>query len=89
MDGAYDTRKGHDAIAERHAHAVIPPRKNAKSCKPTSAGAITRNKAVNASRYLCRAIWRWWSGYHRRNRVESKPVGIMLPITLSVSGCIV
>ena len=28
-DGAYDTRKCHDAIANRNAHAVIPPRKNA------------------------------------------------------------
>lgn len=28
-DGAYDTRKCHDAIADRVAHAVIPPRKNA------------------------------------------------------------
>jgi len=25
-DGAYDTRKCHDAIAVRGAHAVIPPR---------------------------------------------------------------
>jgi len=25
-DGAYDTRKCHDAIAARDAHAVIPPR---------------------------------------------------------------
>ncbi|EEX11813.1 transposase, IS4 family [Citreicella sp. SE45] len=25
-DGAYDTRKCHDAIADRGAHAVIPPR---------------------------------------------------------------
>ena len=71
-DGAYDTRKCHDAIAARDAHAVIPPRKNAKSWKPTSAGAIARNEAVNASRYLGRAIWRKWSGYHRRSRVESK-----------------
>lgn len=29
-DGAYDTRKCHDAITDRDAHAVIPPRKNAK-----------------------------------------------------------
>jgi hypothetical protein len=29
-DGAHDIRKCHDAIAERGAHAVIPPRKNAK-----------------------------------------------------------
>ncbi|SDF61196.1 hypothetical protein SAMN04488105_13521, partial [Salipiger thiooxidans] len=32
-DGAYDTRKCHDAIAERGAHAVIPPRRNAKPWK--------------------------------------------------------
>ena len=71
-DGAYDTRKCHDAIAARNAHAVIPPRKNAKPWKPTSAGAIARNEAVNASRYLGRAIWRQWSGDHRRSRVETK-----------------
>ena len=74
-DGAYDTRKCHDAIAARGAHAVIPPRKNAKPWKPTSAGAIARNEAVNASRYLGRALWRRWSGYHRRSRVETKPLG--------------
>ena len=71
-DGAYDTRKCHDAIATRNAHAVIPPRKNAKPWKPTSAGAVARNEAVNASRYLGRAVWRKWSGYHRRSRVGSK-----------------
>ena len=71
-DGAYDTRKCHEAIADRHAHAVIPPRKNAKPWKPTSAGAVARNEAINASRYLGRAIWRRWSEYHRRSRVESK-----------------
>ncbi|RBP77908.1 DDE family transposase [Rhodobacter sp. 140A] len=32
-DGAYDTRKCHDAIADRGAHAVIPPRRNAKPWK--------------------------------------------------------
>jgi len=71
-DGAYDTRKCHDAIAARNAYAVIPPHKNAKPWKPTSAGAIARNEAVNASRYLGRASWRQWSGYHRRSRVETK-----------------
>ena len=29
-DGAYDTRKCHEAIAARDARAVVPPRKNAK-----------------------------------------------------------
>ena len=71
-DGAYDTRKCHEAIAARDAHAVIPPRKNAKPWKPTSAGAIARNDAVNAQRYLGRTLWRRWSGYHRRSRVETK-----------------
>lgn len=71
-DGAYDTRKCHDAIANRNAHAVIPPRKNAKPWTPTSAGAVARNEAVQASRYLGRALWRRWSGYHRRSRVETK-----------------
>jgi len=49
-DGADDTRKCHDAIGARGANAVIPPRKNAKPWKPTTAGAIARNEAVNASR---------------------------------------
>ncbi|SNR81084.1 Transposase DDE domain-containing protein [Puniceibacterium sediminis] len=71
-DGAYDTRKCHDAIAARNAHAVIPPRKNAKPWKPTSAGAMARNEAVNASRYLGRALWQRLSVYHRRSRVETK-----------------
>lgn len=71
-DGAYDTRKCHEAIAARSAAAVIPPRKNAKPWNPTSVGAITRNEALRASKYLGRAIWRHWSGYHRRSRVESK-----------------
>jgi transposase len=71
-DGAYDTRKCHDAIADRGAHAVIPPRKNARPWKPTTAGAMARNEALRASKYLGRAIWRNWSGYHRRSRAETK-----------------
>ena len=71
-DGAYDTRKCHDAIADRGAYAVIPPRKNAKFWKPESAGAIARNEALRASKRLGRKIWRKWSGYHRRSRAETK-----------------
>ena len=71
-DGAYDTRKCHDAIAERGANAVIPPRKNAKPWKAITAGAVARNEALRASKYLGRAVWRRWSGYHRRSRVETK-----------------
>ena len=71
-DGAYDTRKCHDAIAERGAHAVILPRRNVKPWKTVTAGAIARNEALRASRYLGRALWRKWSGYHRRSRAETK-----------------
>jgi hypothetical protein len=71
-DGAYDTRKCHDAIANRGAHAVIPPRKNAKPWKTVTAGAVARNEALRAAKYLGRAIWRNCSGYHRRSRAETK-----------------
>jgi len=71
-DGAYDTRKCHDAIDARNAHAVPPPRNTAKPWEPTSAGAIARNEAVNASRYMGRPIWRRRSGYHCRSCVETK-----------------
>ena len=71
-DGAYDTCKCHDVIAERGAAAVIPPRKNAKPWKAITTGAVARDEALRASEYLGRALWRRWSGYHRRSRVETK-----------------
>ena len=71
-DGAYDTRKCHDAIAARNARAVIPPRKNAKLWKPDTLGARARNEAVQSSKDLGRAQWRRLNGYHRRSRVETK-----------------
>jgi len=39
---------------------------------PTTAGAIAMSDAIRALRYLGRARWRNWSGYHRRSRVETK-----------------
>ena len=57
-DGAYDTRARYGAITTRGTHAVITQRKNAKPWTPTSAGAVTNNEAVNASRYLGRTLWR-------------------------------
>lgn len=101
-DGACDTRECHDAIADRGAHAVIPSRKNATPWQTVTAGAAARNEILRTSKYLGRALWRplsaascgcacgqWMEGYQRRSRVETKPPGIMLPMTLSVSGCIV
>jgi hypothetical protein len=40
--------------------------------KTATAGEGARNEALRASKYLGRAIWRRWSGYHRRSRVETK-----------------
>ena len=71
-DGAYDTRACHDAIAVRDAAAIIPPRRNARPWKPDSAGARARNEILRALKHLGRALWRNWSGYHRRSRVETK-----------------
>ena len=33
---------------------------------------MARNEAANARRYPGRALWRRWSGYHRRSRVETR-----------------
>lgn len=55
-DGAYDTRKCHDAIAARNAHGVMSSRKHAKLCKPDTSGPRARNEAVGSSQYLGRAL---------------------------------
>ncbi len=78
-DSAYDTRNCHDAIADRGAHAVIPPRRNATPWTPTTAGAVAPNEALRASKYLGRAIWRNWSGYHRPSRAGTKTNCMKLP----------
>jgi hypothetical protein len=71
-DGAYDTQGCHNAIAERGAEAVIPTRKNAQPWKAKRPGAATRNETLRATNRLGRAIWKQWSGYHRRSLVETK-----------------
>lgn len=71
-DGAFDTRKCHDAIAARGAAAIIPHRKNAKPWKPDTTGAVARNEILRTSKRVGRTIWRRWSGYHRRSRAETK-----------------
>ena len=73
-DAACDTRKCHEAIADRGAQAVIPPRRNATPWKAVSAGAGARNEALRAARYRGRARWRRGRGHHRRRRVETIPL---------------
>lgn len=43
-EGAYDTRKCHDAFADRGADAVIPPGKNANHRKTATEGAMAKTK---------------------------------------------
>ena len=41
--------------------------------------AIARNEALRASCRFELTIWRRWSGYHRRSRVETKMHCVKLP----------
>ena len=59
-------------ISDRQAHTVIPPRKNAKPWKDRQARSLERNKLLKTVKRLGRAIWKKWSGYHRRSLVETK-----------------
>ena len=71
-DGAYDTKRCHEAIAQRGALAIIPTRKNAKPWRDQRLGAKARNAILATTRRLGRKIWEKWSGYHRRSLVETK-----------------
>ncbi len=71
-DGAYDAKKVHHAAADRGAEAIIPVRKNGKPWKENTPGAQARNETLRAIKRLGRAIWKKWSGYHRRSLVETK-----------------
>jgi len=71
-DGAYDTKQCRQVIADREAHAVIPPRKNARPWKDTKVHSRERNELLRTVKHLGRIIWKKWSGYHRRSLVETK-----------------
>lgn len=71
-DGAYDTKYCRQIIVGRQAHAVIPPRKNAKPWKDKKFHSLERNELLRTIKRLGRTIWKNWSGYHRRSLVETK-----------------
>lgn len=52
------------AYDTRACHAAIAAR--------GAAGATVRNDALRCCRHLGRAIWKRWTGYHRRSLVEAK-----------------
>ena len=71
-DGAYDTKQCRQVIADRQAHAVIPPRKNARPWKDTKVHSRERNELLRTVKRFGRTLWKKWSGYHRRSLVETK-----------------
>ncbi len=72
-DGAYDKRHCYDALAERGAKAVIPPRRDAKIWQHGKcAGAPwQRDENLRAIRRRGRRRWKQESGYHRRSLAET------------------
>jgi transposase len=72
-DGAYDKRSCYDALAERGATAVIPPRRDAKIWQHGNcAGAPwQRDENLRAIRQKGRRRWKQESGYHRRSLAET------------------
>ncbi len=71
-DGADDTKHCRQVILDRDAHAVIPPRKNAKLWKDKKLISLKRNKLLKIVKRLGRSLWKKWSGYHHRRLVETK-----------------
>ena len=70
-DGAYDTRKGHDAIADRGDTAVIPSRKNAKPMEAVHPrSGRTKRSLAGITVPWSGSLWRNWGGYRRRSCVE-------------------
>lgn len=71
-DGAYDTRRCHTAIAGRDATAIIPIRRNGRAWKEDCPAAKARNETLRATRHFGRALWKRWTGYHARSRIEAQ-----------------
>ena len=71
-DGEDDTRRCHTAIFQRQATAIIPIRKNGRPWKEDCLAARARNETLRAIRHYGRALWKRWTGYHARSRIEAK-----------------
>lgn len=71
-NGAYDTRGCHAAIAGRRIDPMIPVRRNGKPWTKDGPGVDARNETLRAMKRFGRAIWKKWSGYHRRSLVETR-----------------
>ncbi len=71
-DGAYDTRRCHAAILGHGAEPIIPIRRHGRAWKPDCPAATSRDETLRATRFPGRSIWKKWTGYHARSRVEAR-----------------
>ncbi len=69
-DGAYDQQKVYDALEQRGACAIIPPRKDARLSSRADASP-DRNDAIRQIARHGRKAWKKRSGYHRRSLAET------------------
>ncbi|MFC4157922.1 IS5 family transposase [Chitinimonas lacunae] len=70
-DGAYDTRRVYRVVQAWGAELLVPPRRDAQPWRDQTDWAAHRNDKLAAINRLGRAIWKRWSGYHRRSLVET------------------
>lgn len=72
-DGAYDQWKVYDALSDRDAQPVIPPRRNAKILQHGNASSppLARDEALRGIRRAGRKGWKVEVGYHVRSLAET------------------
>ncbi len=71
-DGAFDTRRCHSAILAHGGTAIIPIRRNGRLWNEDCPAALVRNDILRATGRPGRTIWKRWSGYHIRSRIEAR-----------------
>jgi hypothetical protein len=69
-DGGYDYATCYEAIAERNARAVIPPRRTGR-LNPRDERFRARDKNLRRIRKVGRKKWKKFAKYHRRSLVET------------------
>src|SRR3954468_1972786 len=72
-DGAYDRQEVYDALKDRSARAVVPPRRDAKIKRHgnSSGPRLDRDENLRRIRQIGRSAWKEESGYHERSLVET------------------
>lgn len=75
-NSAYDTRRCHTAIIDRHATAIVPIHKNGRPGKEECLAAIAQNEFLRATRHYGRAFWKRWTEPHFRICIEAKTRGL-------------